>query len=183
MIKWMILSLLTLPLFGSDEAIQKLIEGNDRYVKGHVAPSAPGQTPFAVILACSDSRVAPEIIFDQGLGDLFVVRVAGNVAGDLGMESIQYATHVLGASVVMVLGHENCGAITAVKTGKTADISAIASLVEPNIKGIQNLEAAIKANVRGVVANLKDLVDVDVIGGYYDFDTGKVEILTDKNAP
>lgn len=177
--KWILLFLffLSTSLWGNDTALQKLMEGNARYVKGHVEHPTPHQRPFAVIVACSDSRVAPEIIFDQGLGDLFVVRVAGNVVGDLGKESILYAVQELKASLVMVLGHERCGAVDAVMHHKTKDIPEIAALIAPAIQKEKSLEKAIKANVKNVVKDLRTLLNVKVVGGYYDFETGKVEIL------
>ncbi len=107
-----------------EHALKALLEGNARWAAG--APRRPGQelerrecvykhgqTPFAAILSCSDSRVPTEILFDQGLGDLFVVRIAGNSADTMGAESLQYAVDVLGAPLIVVLGHQNCGAVTA----------------------------------------------------------------------
>lgn len=176
-IKCLILILFTVPLIGTEGGLQKLIEGNARYVSGHKEPLERVQTPFAVVVACSDSRVAPEIIFDQMLGDLFVVRVAGNVVTDSGMESINYAIDQLHASVVMVLGHKLCGAIEAVRAHMIQDIPKIASLIEPAIKDTTTIEEAVKANVRNVVEKLRSQLTVQVVGGYFDFDTGKVEIL------
>lgn len=108
----------------ADEALTALLDGNARWASG--APRRPGQeldrrecvyrngqTPFAAILSCSDSRVPTEILFDQGLGDLFVVRIAGNSADTMGAESLQYAADVLGAPLIVVLGHQSCGAVTA----------------------------------------------------------------------
>jgi carbonic anhydrase len=105
---------------GADEALARLVEGNKRFVEMKLTHPeqdiacrttlAKGQQPFAVILGCSDSRVPPEVIFDQGLGDLFVVRVAGNVADDIGIASIEYAVEHLGSRLIVVLGHERCGA-------------------------------------------------------------------------
>lgn len=180
--KWLLLILLSTPLFGAEADLQKLVDGNARYLKGHVEPKSHTQKPFAVIVACSDSRVAPEIIFDQGLGDLFVVRVAGNVVGDIEMESINYALDHLGAKVVMVMGHEYCGAVDAVKEGQVSEISAIASLIKPSIKGAKTLEAAVKANVLGVVDHLDKNIKAHIVGAYYDFETGEVEILNGKGS-
>src|SRR5947208_9005654 len=113
------------PAVDPAEAIDKLKEGNGRYASGKL--QHPGQTterraeltkdqhPFAVIVSCSDSRVPPEIVFDQGLGDLFVVRVAGNVIDDHGLGSIEYAVDHLGARLIVVLGHQSCGAVKAAK--------------------------------------------------------------------
>mgnify|MGYP001311032573 CR=1 FL=1 len=171
---WMI-ALLALPMMlsaeiSSQDALKKLQEGNQRYVSEDLLHPNRGQErqrelankqkPFAVILTCSDSRVAPEILFDQGLGDLFVVRIAGNVVGPTVLDSIEYGVVHLGASLVLVLGHENCGAVEAVMMGQTKDIEAIAEKIEPAIKGIQltqngGLEKAIKSNVVSIASYLK----------------------------
>ncbi|UGQ11701.1 carbonic anhydrase [Yinghuangia sp. ASG 101] len=108
------------------QAFDALLAGNRRFVAGHPrhpnqdaarrAQLAPGQTPFAVLLGCSDSRLAAEIIFDQGLGDLFVVRTAGHVLGPEVIGSIEYATTVLDCSLVVVLGHDSCGAVAAARS-------------------------------------------------------------------
>lgn len=178
------------------EALDLLKQGNARYTQDQSTyanhsmdrrkETKAGQSPFATIVGCSDSRVSPEIIFDQGLGDLFIVRVAGNVVGPIGQDSIDYSVSYLGSSLVMVLGHEACGAVTAVVKGKTEDIENIAKLVKPAVKNIQNIEQAIKANVRWTVSQLKEnsLIKelmaegkIDVVGGYYHLGTGQVEIL------
>jgi carbonic anhydrase len=100
------------------KALQVLLDGNQRYIKDRIQhpdqrPSDSSQHPIAVILSCSDSRVPPEIIFDQGLGRLFVVRIAGNTYDRLALESIQYAVTHLGTTLIMVIGHDQCGAVTA----------------------------------------------------------------------
>ncbi len=178
------------------ESLQLLIDGNLRYVRDQLLhPNrssdrreeiSEGQNPFAVIVGCSDSRVAPEIILDQGLGDLFIVRVAGNVVGPVELDSIEYSIKYLGSNLVLVLGHESCGAVTAVMEGKTADIEEVANLIKPAIQGKKNLEEAVKANVRWVVAQLKKtrlikkLLSQDKIlcvGAYYHLGTGNIEIL------
>ena len=177
-------------------SLQRLVEGNQRYTKDQLlhADHSPdrrdsllnAQKPFAAILGCSDSRVIPEVIFDQGLGDLFVVRVAGNIVGPIGLDSIDYAVKILGASLIVVIGHESCGAVGAVMDGKTADIQAIAALIKPAIQGSKSLEEAVKDNVRQTVATLKKnplfkrlLTDkkIDCVGAYYHLGTGNVEIL------
>ena len=182
-------------------AIQRLIDGNKRYVADRLEhPNrtsesreavVKAQNPFAVVLGCADSRVAPEIIFDQGIGDLFVVRVAGNVAGSLELESIQFAVENLGSAVVLVLGHENCGAVNAVVNHQTGDIQSIAELIEPAVKVATKesgnlLENAIQANVENVVKQLKQTPfmstllqqnKVAVMGGVYHLATGKVDFL------
>ena len=121
------LTLLTFPLFCESSGIERLIEGNKRYVNDTLKhPNRTSerreaflthQTPFAIIVGCADSRVSPEILFDQGVSDLFVVRVAGNVVGPLELDSILYAATTLNSSTILVLGHENCGAVNAVITG------------------------------------------------------------------
>src|SRR4029077_5365572 len=113
------------PAVAAPEAISKLKEGNGRYVSGNL--QHPGQTtdrrtelaksqhPFAIIVSCSDSRVPPEIVFDQGLGDLFIFRVAGNVIDDHGLGSIEYGVDHLNVRLIVVLGHQSCGAVQAAK--------------------------------------------------------------------
>lgn len=185
----------------SDKALQTLIEGNQRYVKDQLEhPNRTSerreaithtQKPFAVIVGCSDSRVSPEILFDQGVGDLFVVRVAGNVVGPLELDSIDYAVHVLGSSVVLVLGHESCGAVTAVVEDQIQTIPAIAKLIKPAVEKAKKeskevIKHAIFANVQMVVEQLKkkkalsSLIEkkkLQVVGGYYNLKTGKVDLL------
>jgi carbonic anhydrase len=181
----------------SDDALTKLVEGNKRYMNETLkyanrsnerrTSSVEGQSPFAVILACSDSRTAPEIIFDQGIGDLFVVRVAGNVAGPVEIASIEYGVLALESSLVVVLGHQNCGAIQAVLAGQTQDIEPVANLIAPSVaKKNLSLEAATKINAQHfakivsknpvLAQKIKDK-RLKVVAGYYDFNSGKVEIL------
>ncbi len=191
-------------LIANESSIDRLMEGNKRFVNDklkHPNRSAErrealsaSQAPFAVILGCSDSRVAPEIVFDQGVGDLFVVRVAGNVAGSTGLASIEFAVTQLNSSVILVLGHENCGAVNAVIHGKTKDIEPIAELIEPAItdekrkKAHNLLEASIKANAR----RMRDLLlknpvlqkfvsekKLEIYAGYYNLTSGAVELLKD----
>ena len=196
------------PSVAPAEAISKLKEGNGRYVSGNL--QHPGQTverrtelaktqhPFATILSCSDSRVPPEIIFDQGLGDLFIVRVAGNVINDEGLGSIEYSVDHLGTRLILVLGHQSCGAVdAAMKTiaakGRAPGhieslVTAIKPAVEATAKG--DLDATIKANVKNVVQALRsstpilkgevDSGKIQVIGGYYSLDTGAVTFLDQK---
>lgn len=180
------------------EAYDRLVQGNLRYTEGHIQRTSrhslrrmelhEKQKPFAVIVGCSDSRVPPEIIFDQGLGDLFVVRVAGQVVGPIELDSIEYGVKYLGATVVMVLGHENCGAVGSVLSGQTAAIEDVAALIQPAIVSAEpkTLENAVKANVRYVVEHLKNTPvigqlraegKVNVVGGYYHLPDGRVESL------
>jgi carbonic anhydrase len=196
------------PSVAPTEAISKLKEGNARYTGGNL--QHPGQTtgrrtdlatsqhPFAIIVSCSDSRVPPEIVFDQGLGDLFIVRVAGNVINDEGLGSIEYAVDHLGSRLILVLGHQRCGAVQAAKEtiaakGKApAHIQSLVTAIKPAVESTVNgdLDATIKANVKYVVNALRsstpmlkpkvDSGDVQVIGGYYSLDTGAVTFLDQK---
>src|SRR5207244_2094131 len=156
------------------------------------------QHPFATILSCSDSRVPPEIVFDQGLGDLFIVRVAGNVINDEGLGSIEYSVDHLGTRLILVLGHQSCGAVKAAKEtiaakGKApAHIQSLVNAIRPAVEATMNsdLEATVKANVKDVVQALRtstpilkpqiDSGAVRVIGGYYSLDTGSVTFLEEK---
>src|SRR5437867_8434407 len=162
------------------------------------AELANSQHPFAIILSCSDSRVPPEIVFDQGLGDLFIVRVAGNVLNDEGLGSIEYAVDILGARLIVVLGHQSCGAVdAAMKTvaakGKApGHIQSLVTAIKPVVDSTpkSDLDATIKANVKHVVDALRlstpilkgkvDSGQVQVIGGYYSLDTGAVTFRDDK---
>jgi carbonic anhydrase len=196
------------PSVASAEAISKLKEGNGRYTSGNL--QHPGQTterrtelagdqhPFASIVSCSDSRVPPEIVFDQGLGDLFVVRVAGNVINDEGLGSLEYAVDHLGTRLILVLGHQSCGAVKAAKEtiaakGKApGHIQSLVTAIKPAVEATAtgDLDATIKANVKNVVQALrsstpilKEEVDsgkIKVIGGYYSLDTGAVTFLDQK---
>src|SRR6266446_3667561 len=143
------------------------------------------QHPFAIIVSCSDSRVPPEIVFDQGLGDLFVLRVAGNVIDDHALGSIEYSVDHLGVRLIVVLGHQRCGAVQAAKetiaakSKAPAHIQSLVTAIKPAVESTVNgdLDATIKANVKYVVNALRsstpmlkpkvDSGDVQVIGGYY----------------
>lgn len=186
-----------------DEGFQRLMEGNQRFVDGKLLHpnrdqerrdlTAIAQKPFAIVLSCSDSRVSPEILFDAGIGDLFVVRLAGNVVGPIGIASIGYSALYLGSNVLFVLGHQDCGAVKAVLDGTIKDILPIAALIEPAVKEAKTqsgptLDNAIKDNVRNVVALLQktplfaDLMKKKkllIVGGYYDLTSGKVKVLSD----
>lgn len=134
----------------SDDSLQKLMDGNKRYIENKLTNAAMSdsatrtslinsQKPYAIVLSCSDSRVPPEIIFDKGLGELFVVRVAGNIPDPVVLGSIEYAAEHLGSPLVMVLGHERCGAVTATVDSKgrstgSPNIDAIVKEIEPNLK-------------------------------------------------
>lgn len=184
-----------------EEALMQLMEGNARFVKEQSLhpnrieerrhETAAQQKPLATILGCSDSRVSPEILFDQGIGDLFIVRVAGNVAGVLETESIDYSLLYLDVPLIFVLGHEQCGAVLAIMSGIAQDISALAQLIAPAVTAVpasapDRLKKVIIQNVRNVVDKLSahpviapmiQNKKVAVVGGYYDFHTGRVDIL------
>ena len=196
------------PSVAPAEAISKLKEGNGRYTSGNL--QHPGQTaeqrtelaktqhPFAAVLSCSDSRVPPEIVFDQGLGDLFVVRVAGNVINDEGMGSLEYTVDHLGTRLILVLGHQRCGAVDAAKQtiaakGKApGHIQSLVTAIKPAVEATakDDLETTIKANVKNVVQALRsstpilkaevDSGKIQVVGGYYSLDTGAVTFLDEK---
>ncbi len=177
------------PGLSPDEALQKLMDGNKRYVENKLTnvakidsatrtSLAKSQKPYAIILSCSDSRVPPELVFDKGLGEIFVVRVAGNIPDPVVLGSIEYAAEHLGSPLVMVLGHERCGAVTATVDAKgkstgSANIDAIVKAIEPNVKlaardcdackgekrcaetkKSEFVECVIDANVKNVAASL-----------------------------
>jgi carbonic anhydrase len=191
-----------------DAALNLLMEGNARYVANQPrendfsaarASRAQGQAPFAAILGCADSRVAPELAFDQGPGDLFVVRVAGNFVTPDGLASLEFGAAVLGTKLIMVLGHNSCGAVnatvTALQKGNTLP-GHIADLVRAMKPGIERVvkqsgddleQRAVLANVRYNVQRLQhakpilaEMVaknEVRVVGGVYDLATGKVTLV------
>src|SRR5437763_12915858 len=150
------------------EAISKLKGGNGHYTSGTL--QHPGQTaerrtelantqhPFATIVSCSDSRVPPEIVFDQGLGDLFVLRVAGNVINDESLGSIEYSVDVVAVRLIVVLGHQRCGAVKAAKetiaakTEAPAHIQSLVTAIQPAVEATvkDDLEATVEANVKNV---------------------------------
>ena len=156
------------------------------------------QHPFAIIVSCSDSRVPPEIVFDQGLGDLFVLRVAGNVIDDHSLGSIEYAVDHLAVRLIVVLGHQRCGAVKAAKEtiaakGKApAHIQSLVTAIKPAVEATVHgdLEATVEANVKNVTQALRssppilkpkvDSGEVRVIGAYYNLDTGAVWFLDEK---
>lgn len=186
-----------------DQALAKLMEGNQRFVArkrlnphqdiARITEVAAGQDPFAAILSCADSRVVPEIAFDQGMGDLFVVRVAGNVARTDEIASEEYAIALLKTPLLMVLGHERCGAVTAALNGGKwpGDIAALVLAIEPAVKASaieegDRLTNAVKANVRlqvdrllgsPVVAAAVGASRLRVVGAYYDLDTGAISLV------
>ena len=196
------------PSVAPSEAISKLKGGNGHYTSGTL--QHPGQTaerrtelantqhPFATIVSCSDSRVPPEIVFDQGLGDLFIVRVAGNVINDEGLGSIEYSVDHLGTRLILVLGHQSCGAVKAAREtiaakGKApGHIESLVTAIKPAVEATakDDLDTTVKANVKNVVKTLRsstpilkakvDSGEIQVIGGYYSLDTGAVTFLDEK---
>ncbi len=195
------------PTISAGQALQLLLEGNQRFVAGKLehpnqtparrAEVAKGQHPFAAVLACSDSRTPPEIIFDRGLGDIFTVRVAGNVADRVVIESLDYSVKHLGVRVVMVLGHRRCGAVIAAVEGheeEEKDVGPMLKELDPAVAATKGMpgdpvENAVRENVKLVVQNLatsqscRAMVisgELKIVGGIYDLDTGTIEMLRAK---
>ncbi|WP_243373982.1 carbonic anhydrase [Geotalea sp. SG265] len=195
----------------ADEALKSLLDGNQRYVSNQMTGHklcdlttreslAKHQKPYAIILSCSDSRVPPEIIFDKGLGEIFVVRVAGNVADPAILGSIEYGAEHLGSPLIMVLGHERCGAVTAAVEAKGKAEGNLGSIVRAITPAVQQarkesarkskpelVETAIDDNVKLVAAALtkqskviEHLVaesKVKIVAAKYDLDDGKITLL------
>jgi carbonic anhydrase len=185
----------------ADEALKKLLAGNRRFVSATMShpnqtverrlDQAGGQTPFAIIVSCSDSRVGPEVVFDQGLGDLFVVRTAGEVVTDVAMGSIEYAAAHLGCPLIMVMGHEKCGAVKATVEGGEApgSIGSIVDLIKPAVakakgQGGDLLDNAIRNNAimvsEAIAASpiIKEKIakgELKIVRGVYDLDEGVVK--------
>lgn len=188
-----------------DAALKQLMDGNKRFVDKkrqnpnqdlvRLAEVAKSQKPFAAILGCADSRFPSEMIFDRGFGDLFVCRVAGNVATPEEIGSLEYGTLVLGAKVLVVIGHERCGAVDATIKGEQVpgQIGSLLDAIKPAVESSKDktgdrLENAVKANVMlqanrlkasPVISKLMEEKKLKVVGGYYDLDTGTVSILVD----
>lgn len=182
------------------DPLERLITGNKRFVDGKsIHPHAKisrrselkqSQKPFAVILSCSDSRVPPEIVFDQGLGDLFAVRVAGNIFDDGVDGSIEYAVEHLGAQLIVVMGHESCGAVkAALENNMEAHIITLAKAIRPAIEAVADkpgdkIDNAVRANAQYVVEQInknepilaKKIAEkkLRVVAAYYDLDNGEV---------
>jgi carbonic anhydrase len=195
------------PAAGPDPAkvLQELLDGNQRFVAGkldHPNQSiarrkeiAPAQHPIASVLACSDSRTPPSIIFDRGLGDLFVVRVAGNVADEITIESLDYAVTHLGTRLVVVMGHERCGAVIAAVEGhdEPGDVGPMLRELAPAARAAKKMKGdtvanAVRENVLMIVEKLENdprlaaMVksgEVRIVGGVYSLDSGKVKLIAD----
>ena len=186
-----------------DQALNLLMEGNKRLVNNqpqypnqdfeHIAEVAKEQFPFASILTCADSRLPVEILFDQGFGDVFVVRNAGNVATPEEIGSLEFGTAVLGSKLILVLGHKKCGAVTAAIAGKPVpgSIGSILAAIKPAIKegdttAKSYLTDSVKRNVLHQIDKLKSspllsqLISenqLKIVGGYYDLDTAEVQLI------
>ena len=195
----------------AEDALQKLIAGNERFLQGHahfptvcketLADLARGQQPYATILGCSDSRVPPELIFDANFGELFILRVAGNVVSPEVMGSLQYAGQHLHTPLFLVLGHEGCGAVKAALDSKLYDVqhaSRIQILVDNIAPGLRDLDAgaadedrlaqAVEANVRWSMRQLQDSPEgsraleegrAKLVGAVYEIASGRVRFLAD----
>ncbi|HEX4131423.1 MAG TPA: carbonic anhydrase [Pirellulales bacterium] len=193
-------------------ALERLKAGNERFVRDEARPQHVGhkwremitkqQHPYATVLGCSDSRVPPELVFDEGFGDLFIMRVAGNVIADDVMGSLSYAADHLHTQVFLVLGHEGCGAVTAAVgslLGHTKEAEHIEALLQMITPGLQQIDlglprqklisAAVEANVRysmrqvAVCPQAAQALDANraiLVGAVYDLETGRVRLLDDE---
>ena len=191
------------------QALAELRDGNARFVTGHplkrdmradVKTTASGQFPFAVVLSCLDSRQPTEIVLDQGIGDIFTARVAGNVLTDDILGSMEFGCKVSGSKLIAVIGHSNCGAIKgAVDNVELANLTALLAKIKPamekvpadiqprNSKNLQFVDKVSEANVRLVMQQilersplLREMVDrgqIGLVGGIYDLSTGEVHFL------
>ncbi len=189
------------------EALERLRDGNRRFVAGATTNASTisaesraelvgGQAPFAIILACSDSRVPVQLIFDEGPGDLFIIRVAGNVAAPTQIGSIEYAATQLGAQLVVVLGHSGCGAVAATLDSiasdeplPSANLEAIVEEIRPALEGLGDvsLDEAVLANVQRSIERLKkgspilgqliETRNLAVIAATYSLESGEVTFI------
>ena len=178
----------------SQQALDLLKSGNVRFVSGTLTPKdnyaelreqlSESQHPFAVVLCCSDSRVAPEIIFDQKLGDLFVIRNAGNIVDEEVLGSIEYAVEHLGTPLVVVMGHSNCGAVTATYHNETLpdNIMAIARRIKPSISTSCCIDDTARRHAKRMAKfiqgdSIVHHVEAKVVAAFYDIRSGQVEWL------
>ena len=191
-------------VINADEALKRLSEGNKRYAIGKFirphqtsvrrAELIDGQHPFAIVLGCSDSRIPVELVFDQGVGDLFVVRVAGNIADDVALGSIEYAAAHLHVPLAVVMGHGGCGAVAATASGGELEghLPVIATAIRPAVDKVKTQQGdlvnnAARANAVMVAEKLKaskpvlsELVrsgKLTVVAAFYDIKSGKVEFI------
>ena len=181
-----------------DEVLKKLVQGNDDFVsekantadiskKRRETTTTDGQHPYAIVVTCADSRVPVEHIFSAGVGDIFVIRVAGNVVGDIELASIDYGIKHCGAKVVMVMGHTKCGAVSAAAAGYDEEyISSIMGIIKPVIAGTNDISEAEKLNVKnsydavvksGIVKEKVEKHELKVVQAIFHINDGKVEIL------
>ena len=185
------------------EALGILLQGNQRFVSGQNAyPNQSlerrtqlleGQHPFAIVLTCSDSRVPPEVIFDQGLGDIFVVRTAGNVLDEIALGSIEYAVEHLKVPLILVMGHQKCGAVSATAAGGEAPghIASVVEKIMPAVEQARSLPGdlvtnAIDLNIKLITSELRSSEPIllefvkssqlEVVGSRYDLDSGLVTL-------
>ena len=196
-------------MYTADEALARLVAGNDRFVRGEarfptiqkevLAELAKGQRPYATIIGCSDSRVPPELVFDAGFGELFIVRIAGNVVSPEIMGTLQYAAVHLHTPLFVVLGHQGCGAVQAALAASVhgpREHARIALLLENMLPGLRDLGgtlappdrlgAAVEANVRWSMHQLLDTPEgkarmaegiIKLVGAVYELETGRVRFL------
>lgn len=184
-----------------EDALTRLHEGNTHFIAdkldGRLQDSrrrhslTSGQSPYAIILGCADSRVVPELAFDTGLGELFVVRVAGNVANTCSIASIEYAVAHLGTPVIVVLGHESCGAVTAAVAGgdNGHNLNHLLAHIQPALSAAEGepVNTVVKANARLTVdallersSILREAVEagrLKIVPAYYELDSGRVDFL------
>jgi carbonic anhydrase len=196
------------PAYTADEALARLMAGNDRFVRGEarfptvqkemLAALAKRQRPYATILGCSDSRVPPELVFDAGFGELFIIRVAGNVISPEVLGTLQYAGLHLRTPLFVVLGHEGCGAVNAALAARDGarEPARIALLLDNILPGLRDLpatlaedakmEAAVEANVRWSMHQLLETPEAKarqeegvmrLVGGVYELESGRVRFL------
>ena len=204
-------------MISAEDSLERLREGNRRFVsdevseetlasREHRAGAATPQNPFAIILACSDSRVPTELIFDRGIGDLFVIRVAGNIVAPSQIGSIEYAAKQFSTQLVVVLGHSNCGAIIATlqelalkDSHRSPNLRAIVDRVRPALEYVLSdgsdvddeavIDACVRANVRASVEQLQhgslileqliETGDLKIVGAEYSIETGNIEFFED----
>jgi len=184
----------------STEALNRLMDGNKRYMSGTLSAkdvgtrrneTKGGQHPFAIIVTCSDSRVVPEFMFDTNLGDIFIIRTAGNIIDKITLGSIEYGAEHLHTPLVVVVGHEKCGAVTAACSGGecSPNIAAIVKkLKKPVKKGKNEVERAVNENVKAVIREMRRKSEVirkleeegkiKIVGMKYYFEDGRLEMVS-----
>jgi carbonic anhydrase len=196
-------------VYTADQALARLVAGNQRFVRGKarfptvkkeiLAGLAKAQSPYATIVGCSDSRVPPELVFDAGFGELFIVRIAGNVVSPEIMGTLQYAAVHLHTPLFVILGHEGCGAVQAALAAKFEGvrerrrIARLLTRILPGLRGLRRgpnpqarLRAAVEANVRWSIRQLRDTPEgkarmkegvLKLVGAIYELKTGRVRFL------